>query len=655
MPIPRPPSPPPLPALPIPDSDDVFASQQPLCTPVDQLIVHKDNVMPPSPPSPVRTTVKRRRTSALNVMSAGNLFDQRLSQPVFTQPPRPPLLASDDDPTRPPAITASQRADLPEMSQDTLALFPRIVQEHHMMIRPFDNMCDSQQSFDAVPQRRPSQPRRHSDPTSGLLAKASLFNTLSSASSMLNPFRIPATPPAKQPPRVTPYSDKNFAIRKVPNASESFQNMEPVLDFDDADPSSNRKPPPPARPSPATLAAREKNIESKEEKMKKLKVLLVSSSHGRRLSIDFEVVRVAGKGAFSEVLEVKHRLDGCTYAVKRNSLPMLADKARMENLQEVFALSALQGHPNILRYHDAWFEDRGRVLHMQTEYLPEGSLFSHYIEDERAMPLDELFALATDISSALSFMHSKGIAHLDVKPDNIFRCTRGMPRDSFIIGDFGLACHHDGTDARSTEGDSRYLCPEALGGSTTPQQDSITDDDVPPSDDEKGAPEACPRRNKRKASSSASFDLRPRDIFSLGATIYELATGIPLAKSGPEWVNMRSNTKKVAKEAGAKCGSAELAHILKICLEPDPRYRASASELVEICKAHDVPESSRYVEKLRKERDEAIRQCRRFDQATSFLLKNGEGNRRRYRENCAQRSKVHLPRSNGLQVEQNGV
>lgn len=509
-----------------------------------------------------------------------------------------------------------------------------------MRIRAEEFNYDSQQSFDVLPVRPPLAPQ--TEQIDSRFAQASLYNALSSARSMTNPFLQAVPPPARSPPLVTPHSGKNFAIRKVANASESFQNMVPVLDFDET------RCTPTLNPHRVLFnsGSKRKAVESKEDKMNRLKVLLVSSTKGRNFRIDFELVREAGKGAFSQVLEVRHRLDGCTYAVKKNSQPLMSDKARLEYLQEVFALSALQGHPNILRYHDAWFEDQGKHLLMQTEFLHEGSLFSHYIEQKRSMPLQELFALAADISSALSFMHSKGIVHLDVKPDNIFRCNRGLVRESFLIGDFGLACHHDGTDARSTEGDSRYLCPEALetfSGQTYEDLAESSEEEVPPSDDETGNSAKAPHAKKRKHSNV--FDLRPRDIFSLGATLYELATGMPLEKSGPEWIQLRNNTRKAAMEVGAKCNSTELAHILKICLEQDPQRRATASEVMEICKAHDTPENSRYVEKLRQERDAAQRQCRRFDRATSAILKNGEVNRQRYRENCVKQAELVLSRT----------
>lgn len=600
------------------------------------------------PLTPGRTTVKRRRTRGTfvsaplhNSLPTANTIDQRINQSKINSLPKgdhlapsyPSLFASDDDSLRISLPTASQRADLPDMSQDTLALFPTIVQEHHLLNRTTPNDDSSPifipASSDVIPTDYPANAVRRSDSTRRSLARASLISTLSGARSMENPFLNPVTPPRPPPEITTPHTAKDQfpIIKKIANASESFQNMTPVLELDDTFLLTGD----PRKSSGNARQSNRKRLRSEEdhEKHDILKVLLVSSTQGRKFSIDFEQVRVAGKGAFSEVLQARHHLDGCTYAIKKNITPLMSDKARLDSLQEVFALSALQGHPNILRYHDAWFEEKGKYLHMQTEFLSEGSLYALFVEQQRRMPLHELIALASDLSSALAFMHTKGIAHLDVKPDNIFRSNRGLTRKSFIIGDFGLACHRDGTDARSTEGDSRYLCPEAMDSSTKYANTTAGDsEDEDTSDDDE--------LSRGSGKSTALSDLRARDVFSLGATLYELATGVPLQKSGEEWRRFRSDTALAAKEAGSVSGSSEIANIVRRCLEPDPAQRALASEIFDICNAHSSPEASSYVENMRKEVETLRRQLLRYEKATKSLLNNGELNRQRYREKCAE-------------------
>lgn len=612
---------PPSPSLPIPDSDDTAQfSQPPLCTPVDQPVIRIDAVTA----SPVRTTVKRRRPNTTTTV--GSLFDfnSSFNNNFGTNRPFRPLQHSsrpnllDDDSLPINSQTCSQR-DLPDMSQDTLALFPRIVREHHLSRfsnKPLTNLSTSpkrlehQDSYN-IPWKRM---RKSSDISRGL-AKASLISTLSGADPLQNPYL--SQEDSKNLPNVLPadIGETRLPAKLYANASESYQDVDRLILDDDLEKAHATSKLPPFS---------SKSTSPESEALKSLKLLLVSSTQGRKMSIDFESNELAGKGAFSEVWRVTHRLDGCTYALKRNSSALLNDKSRLDSLQEVFALSALQGHPNILRYYDAWFEDKGRYLYMQTEFLPGGSLQAMYIDVGLEMSSDDLLSLASDLSCGLSYMHNKGIVHVDIKPENIFRNDRGLTRPSFIIGDFGLGCHTDGKNARSTEGDSRYLCPEAFASNSQAASTTSADMEVGFSDDE-AVPKNC---NKGAA---PTHDLRAGDVFSMGATLYELATGIPLAKSGPKWRFLRESTADVIEEVSAKCKSDKLAKIIGRCLDPNPCTRATATEIMELCRPSENCESAKKVKQLQKELRDAISKVKRYEAVTASILKNGEAGRRQYR------------------------
>lgn len=103
-----------------------------------------------------------------------------------------------------------------------------------------------------------------------------------------------------------------------------------------------------------------------------------------------------------------------------------------------------------------------------------------------------------DIGGALRHLHARGIAHLDVKPENIYRSPEG-----YKLGDFGSAARLPCPAGETIEeGDARYLAPELL-------QDDIT-------------------------------QLDKADMWALGASLYEKHTGKPLPKSGTEYRRIRS-------------------------------------------------------------------------------------------------------------------
>jgi len=120
------------------------------------------------------------------------------------------------------------------------------------------------------------------------------------------------------------------------------------------------------------------------------------------------------------------------------------------------------------------------------------------------------------IAKALHFVHEKGIAHLDVKPDNIY-IKNGVCK----LGDFGCATRLD-KSLPVEEGDARYMPQEILN------EDYEHLDKV--------------------------------DIFSLGVTVYELIKGSPLTESRNQSLNIKEG--KLPLLPGH---SLQLQQLLKVC------------------------------------------------------------------------------------------
>lgn len=523
--------------------------------------------------------------------------------------------------------------DLPQFSQDTLALLPRFVKEHQVTrygppaARPSSEPTTRQDPMEATPgppsERRDLQ-RPHSNSEDGV-ARASLQSALCNAPPLQNPFVAEAS------------AGPSGAVQtaRTSNASESFQNMDSLLESrttDSAHDMDERRDDADSRD--ASLHASQRAV---------LKLMVVSCQQARARSADFDMRSLAGRGAFSHVWRAVHRLDGCQYAIKRNNAPLTNESARLDALKEVFALSACQGHPNVLRFCDVWFEEKGEFLHMRTEYLPHGNLQSLYVDARRPMPLADLFALAEDMASALEFMHGRGMAHVDVKPDNIFQADRHLDRPSFVIGDFGLACERFGTGARNTEGDSRYLCPEALAGfsGTAAQPTAVYMSD-------EGSRYAPGRRMASRSADKSVADTPPRrdlckgDVYSLGASLYELAMGMPLDKSGSGWKRLRECVGEAVEQVHVQCGSRQMADLIGACLRADPNERASASEIKKLCQVDKdgrCDELAARNEELRARLRQADERIARFESVISALLAKGEEGRSQYRNRHARKPK----------------
>lgn len=120
------------------------------------------------------------------------------------------------------------------------------------------------------------------------------------------------------------------------------------------------------------------------------------------------------------------------------------------------------------------------------------------------------------IAKALQFIHERGIAHLDVKLDNIY-----VKNGIYKLGDFGCATLLD-KSLPIEEGDARYM-PQEIFNDKYDHLDKV-------------------------------------DIFSLGAAMYELIRGSPLPESGPHFVNLREG--KFPLLPGH---SLQFQNLLKVC------------------------------------------------------------------------------------------
>eukprot|EP00602_Paraphysomonas_sp_CaronLab_P006007 CAMPEP_0185017372 /NCGR_PEP_ID=MMETSP1103-20130426/332_1 /TAXON_ID=36769 /ORGANISM="Paraphysomonas bandaiensis, Strain Caron Lab Isolate" /LENGTH=514 /DNA_ID=CAMNT_0027546751 /DNA_START=1 /DNA_END=1545 /DNA_ORIENTATION=- len=140
---------------------------------------------------------------------------------------------------------------------------------------------------------------------------------------------------------------------------------------------------------------------------------------------DFVFHQSLFKGKFGEVFLASHRKTKQLYAAKEIDLVRVVDKLNAKNLTNEFvALRRLNKHPFITTLAFAFRS--GDVCYMIVDLL-KGRSLRYFIQNERNFSEGAVAFIVACLSSALFYIHSKGIIHRDIKPETIILENSGYP------------------------------------------------------------------------------------------------------------------------------------------------------------------------------------------------------------------------------------
>lgn len=143
--------------------------------------------------------------------------------------------------------------------------------------------------------------------------------------------------------------------------------------------------------------------------------------------------RFIGKGAGGSVRLIRRATDGKTFAVKRfrKQLPHETDKDYIKKVTSEFCIGSTLHHPNVIETLDIIQE--GPLFYEIMEYAPN-DLFS--IVMSGMMSREEIACCWRQLLYGLEYLHGMGIAHRDLKLDNLVLDHTGILK----IIDFGCSC-----------------------------------------------------------------------------------------------------------------------------------------------------------------------------------------------------------------------
>ncbi|MBV8631172.1 MAG: serine/threonine protein kinase, partial [Silvibacterium sp.] len=183
---------------------------------------------------------------------------------------------------------------------------------------------------------------------------------------------------------------------------------------------------------------------------------------------DYEILALLGAGGMGQVYSARNIISGRTEAMKV-LLPDFANEPELAArfTAEIRTLAGLD-HPNIAQLRTAFqFENR---LVMIMEFV-EGVTLERRA-NAAPIPVDEVVNYSTQVLSALSYAHSKGVTHRDIKPANIMITSHCLVK----LMDFGIAKSTNDlqlTRPGTTMGSVYYMSPEQVRGGTVDARSDI--------------------------------------------------------------------------------------------------------------------------------------------------------------------------------------
>lgn len=264
----------------------------------------------------------------------------------------------------------------------------------------------------------------------------------------------------------------------------------------------------------------------------------------------YKILKVIGIGGMAVVFAAQDLLMHRNVAVKMLKDDINSDIQAVKRFINESKAVAMLSHPNIVNIFDVSVKDNLKYIVME---LIEGITLKNYILKKGVLGYSEIISITEQILLALDHAHQKGIVHRDIKPQNIMMLKNGLIK----VADFGIAKLPNAETVTMTDkaiGTVFYISPEQASGK--------------------------------------KIDRRS-DIYSLGITMYEMATGkLPFVADSPVTVAIMQvkNRARSPRELNPAL-PVGLEQIIMGAMEknPDNRFQSAAQMLRHVAQVKNNP------------------------------------------------------------------
>ncbi len=264
----------------------------------------------------------------------------------------------------------------------------------------------------------------------------------------------------------------------------------------------------------------------------------------------YRIEKVIGIGGMAIVFKATDLLMRRLVAVKILKDEISSDEESVKRFTNECRAVAMLSHPNIVNIYD--ISVRENIKYIVMEFV-EGITLKNYMQHREVLNLREMISYTTQILRALEHAHKKGIVHRDIKPQNIMLLKNGIIK----VMDFGIAKLPNAETISMTDkaiGTVYYISPEQVNGQ--------------------------------------NIDCRS-DLYSLGAMMYEMATGkLPFTGDTPVSVAMMqvNDVPTPPRELNPHI-PVGLEQIILRAMEKEPgdRYQSATEMLDQLQKLRENP------------------------------------------------------------------
>jgi len=176
----------------------------------------------------------------------------------------------------------------------------------------------------------------------------------------------------------------------------------------------------------------------------------------------YRLDQLIARSGMASVFKATDTRDGRTVAIKIPHPDMEADPVLYERFQRETEIGKIMDHPGVMKVLNDG-EKRSRI-YMVMEWV-EGQLLRQIIHDQKPLSEERSLRIAARICAALEHIHNRGVAHRDMKPENVMVDSE----DNIKLIDFGIASKSGArrlTFAKLSQvmGTPDYIAPEQVKG-----------------------------------------------------------------------------------------------------------------------------------------------------------------------------------------------